>query len=981
MLQMANRSLVAWLICLLAAAARPARAFEPDNVLSGYSLTSWTDGDGVPLGTVYAIGQDRAGYLWIGADAGLLRFDGVRFTPWEAIGDAPLPAAPVSALWVARDGTLWIGRTPGGVSRIRDGHLRADDQPQGMLGAVTDLVEDIQGTMWAVSDGRLFRTRNGRWEKETLVWNEREPTALHLYASSKGDLWVATAQGGVFRRVAASGRFEHMAGGFTWGIAEDRDGAIWTTDIVAGFRRLGDSVRPHHPFEGSGYRLMHDRRGNLWVATLGEGVWRAQIPAGGAPVVERTGLRTGLSSDSVQSLLEDREGNIWVGTTGGLNRLTERTLTPIENVGFVVDVADVRDGSAVAGTTNGIVTFASTSAVWRRARNAAGGPDVRTLFRDAGGTVWIGTNDGVWRFAGGAFTRVALPHRPSTAVTVITAASQGGVWLGYDNWLQRWDGSEITPLKTSTPIPFARITVAHTDSSGRLWLASNQGKVGFVDPVGAFHEVGPREGLADTTHSAIYTFFEDRGHVIWIGGAGGVTRYENGRATTITVENGLPARRVWSVLEDDDNSLWLTVDRGLLRVSRDEATLTASNRSHRMQFKLYDTSDGLAGAPLGNIRSVRGSDGRLWFVRGGGLTEVDPRRLGRMTTPATAPVRIEAAIANEARLTPDPLVALPAGTRRLQISYTAVALTAANKIRFRYRLEGFDTGWVEAGTRRQAFYTNLSPRTYRFRVEANSEDGTWFAGAAAWEFAIQPAFYQRGWFYAAPLAVVALAVAGAWRVRLRRVRREFSLVLAERARLSREIHDTLLQSLVGVALQFDAIANTLDDSASAARDQLVRIRRHVEAYIREARQSIWDLRSPVLETHDLVSALRDFGRRAAAGTPVRFVATATGTPRQCSAKVENQLLRIGQEAITNAVRHAGATRITLEVRFDEAAVTLRVADDGRGFAYETQARDAENHYGLTTMRERAEELGGCFTIATETGRGTAVETVVPIPVS
>ena len=203
-------------------------------------------------------------------------------------------------------------------------------------------------------------------------------------------------------------------------------------------------------------------------------------------------------------------------------------------------------------------------------------------------------------------------------------------------------------------------------------------------------------------------------------------------------------------------------------------------------------------------------------------------------------------------------------------------------------------------------------------------------------------------------------------------------MMKERARLAREIHDTLLQSLVGVALQFDAISNSLDSSSSAARHQLVRIRRHVEAYIREARQSIWDLRSPVLETHDLGTALRDFGKRAAAGTPVRFMATVTGTPRRCSAKVENQLLRIGQEAITNAVRHAQATRITLEVRFEERAVTLRVSDDGRGFEHEYPTHDAENHYGLTTMRERAEELGGRFSLATGVGRGTAVETVVPI---
>jgi signal transduction histidine kinase/ligand-binding sensor domain-containing protein len=970
-------------ICLgawaLAAATHPAivaRADGVDNLLSGYSLTSWTDGDGVPLGTVYAIGQDRDGYLWIGTDAGLLRFDGVRFTAWDGAGEGTLPKSPASALCIARDGTLWVGFSNGGVRRIRGGRAVDERQPRGALGSVTDLVEDGNGTVWAISDGRLFRTHEDAWEKTTVIWNDREPTVLHLFVSRAGDLWVATAQGGVFRRARNAQTFEQMAAGFTWGIGEDAGGGIWTTDIVAGFRRLGERNPPRHSFEGSGYRLLHDRRGNLWAATLGGGLWRAGIDGAARPGVERTAMRNGLSSDSVQSLLEDRDGNIWVGTTGGLHRLTERALTPIENVGFVVDVTTAASGEALAGTTNGLVTFTRPPEQWHRSRNASGGPDVRTLFRDRDGTIWIGTNNGVWRFANKAFTAVQLPHPPETPITVITAASDGGVWLLYNNWLQRWDGRNLAPLVLPHGTDVQRIALAHSDSVGRLWIAYDQGKIGFVDRAGGWHALGPAEGIPAGTHSVIYTFLEDGDSVIWIGGNGGLTRIANGRAITLTSEDGLPGSRVWSIVHDNDGDFWLSVDRGLLRVSREALDDAVADRTRPLQYKLYDTLDGLAGAPLGNIRSARGADGRLWFVRGGGLTEVDPRRLGRPTASTIVPVRIEAATANEQRLAPDPMTSLPAGTRRLQISYSAVTVTS-NKLRFRYRLDGFDTDWVNAGTRRQAFYTNLSPGNYRFRVEANSEDGAWTTAGTAWDFAIQPAFYQTTWFYALSIAGIALLLTLAWQIRLGLVRREFSLVLAERARLSREIHDTLLQSLVGVALQFDAIANSIDRSSSAARDQLLRVRRQVEAYIREARQSIWDLRSPVLETHDLSSALRDFGKRAAAGTAIRFTAAVTGTPRQCSAKLENQLLRIGQEAITNAVRHAHANRITLEMRFDDHAVTLRVSDDGRGFEYMHPPHD-DTHYGLMTMRERAEELGGRFTIATAAGRGTTVETVVPV---
>ncbi len=965
---------------LLAVLSAPrAWGAEVVNLLSGYALTSWSDGDGVPLGTVYAIGQDGDGYLWIGADAGLLRFDGVRFNPWDGSGDA-LPRASVSALCVARDGSLWIGFAGSGVRRIRGGRLRSEDQPAGALGSVTDLVEDARGTIWAISDGRLFGTRNGRWEKESLAWNGREPTVLHLFVDHAGDLWIGTAQGGVFKREAGASEVRHMANGFTWGLSEDATGAIWTTDIVSGFRRLGDATPPRHPFEGSGYRLMHDRRGNLWVATLGEGLWRARVDAVGHAEVARIGLRTGLSSDSVQALLEDRDGNLWVGTTGGLHRLRQRALTPIEDVGFVVDVVRGDRGGMIAGTTNGLVTFADGPDRWDRARTASRGPDVRTLFRGADGALWIGTNDGVWRFFDGAFTRLPLPTPLPTPVTVITSAAQGGVWLGYGNWLQRWDGRTITRLKIAPPGDVQRIALARTDSAGRLWIAYDQGKVGYLDEDGTLHDPGVHDPSGWPPHRAVYALFEDRQHVMWIGGDGGITRVADGRAVTLTAENGLPSNRIWSIVEDDDGCLWLGVDRGLIRIEGGELAKAAGDRTRRVRYQLYDTTDGLAGAPLGNIQSAHDANGRLWFVRGGGLTEVDPRALGRLQPPVSSPVRIEAAFANEQRLTPDSKQSLPAGTKRLQISYSAVAL-ASNKLRFRYRLDGFDTGWVEAGARRQAFYTNLSPSTYRFRVEAISQDGSWTTSDAAWDFAIEPAFYQTTWFYSTMVAAVGLLVAAAWRVRLRRVRREFSLVLAERARLSREIHDTLLQSLVGVALQFDAIANSLDGASAAAKEQLVRIRRHVESYIREARQSIWDLRSPVLETHDLAAALREFGRRAAAGSAARFTATVTGTPRQPSAKVENQLLRIGQEAISNAVRHAQATRISLEVRFEDGALTLRVSDDGRGFEYDSVAHNGDSHYGLTTMRERAEELGGRFRVSTERGKGTSVETVVPLPLN
>ena len=955
---------------LLAAAS--AGAEDGSDLLTEYSLTSWIDGDGARLGTVNSIAQDREGYLWIASSAGLLRFDGARFTPWNSLSDTPLPASSASALLVAHDGTLWVGLSDAGVRHIRGAQMRAADQPAGSLGPITDLAEDHHGSIWAINDGSLFKVDNGTWRPLPLDLNGRRMTAQRLFVARDGTVWVATAAGGIFRWDDRRGAFEHVAAGFAWDVHEDAAGRMWRTDVVAGFRRLEQERAGRRPFAGSGYRLAHDRRGNLWIATLGEGLWRTRIDElHTGELVERAMLRTGLSSDSVQSLFEDRDGNIWFGTTAGLHRLTERKLAPVQDAGFVTDVAASDDG-VEAGTTNGMLALSAAGGSSPRTRGVVRGPALRTLVRDTHGTWWLGTNNGAWSMNGGIFHQLPIRPAPSTAVTFIAPAADGGAWIGYDGWLHHWNGATAERLHIAPEHQVERITQAFTDSTGRVWIAFNNGRIGVVDRQGAFHVAGDRDGLANGTQP----FLEDDAHALWAVGSSGISRITDRGCVTVDKTSGLPASRVWAAVEDAQGYFWLSIDRGLLRVQRDDLVGFAEDRAHRIPYKLYGTADGLAGAPLGNVRSVRARDGRLWFVMGGGLTEVDPQQLGPIEAPASAPVRIEAAIANEEPLTPAPMMSLPAGTKRLQISYTAVALSPGHDLSFRYRLDGFDTDWAVAGARRQAFYTNLLPGRYQFHVEASGEDGSWTPSRATWQFVIEPAFYQTTWFYGAWLAGAALLVAVAWQLRLRRVRRDFKLVLAERARLSREIHDTLLQSLVGVALQFDGIANMLDPS-SRALTQLVKIRRHVEAYIREARQSIWDLRSPLLETRDLLTALREFGKEAAAEVNARFSAAAVGTPRECPPKVENQLLRIGQEAVTNAVRHSGASRISLELRFDDDAVTLRVSDDGRGFDYREGAHDTDEHYGLTSMRERAKDLGGQFKVTTAAGRGTTIEAIVP----
>jgi signal transduction histidine kinase/ligand-binding sensor domain-containing protein len=952
-------------------AAPCAWAADWDDLLTGYSLTSWHDDAGRVLGSVHGITQDADGYLWIGADAGLFRFDGSRFTAWSRFGDLHVPSVPTHALSLTRDGSLWVGFSQGeGVGRIKNGRLTRYRAGLARVDAVTDLVEDTQGAIWAIGDRVLYRLQGSEWQKVQLPWKTREGQVFHVYVARNGQLWVAT-RWGVFRREGDTNAFQLMADDLVWGLGEDDSGQIWATDIATGFRQLG-GPQPAHSLQGGGYRLIHDRHDNLWLSTFGAGLWRV-TRNGSAVTVRRAVTRTGLSSDSVQAIFEDREGNLWVGTTGGLHRLTRRPLTPIDEIGAVLVTARAPDRSLWVGTASGLMRRELSPDAREPQRVGRGTPDIRNFVTDRQGVLWMGTGDGLWKYDGRNLVKIAMPERPQMLVRWLALDRRGGFWLGDGDWVYRWDGTRLTPMSAPTS---DRIRFAGADASGRVWLGLAGGHLAFLDDAGAFHPVGPGEGLPDGTHSAVNAVFEDRDRVVWIGG-NGLSRYANGRVSTLTRSNGMPDGRIWAIVDDEPGNLWLSMDRGLVRIERGELRKALGNPSYRLQYQAYDARDGVAGSAVGIINATRAADGSLWFAQGGGLTHADPQRLTPASAGAAPRPQIAAVVANEARALLPLLPAFAAGTRRLEIQYAAPTLTGSDRVRFRYRLDGVDSAWVDAGSERTAIYTNLDAGQYQFHVESLLEGGGSSSPETAWQFRIEPRFYETPWFYALVVAAVALALWGAWRTRLRLMEQRFSLALAERARLSREIHDTLLQSLVGVALQVDAVSNELETPASPVRQELVRIRRQVEQYIRDARQSIHDLRSPHLESRDLATALREFGRSAVGTSDIRLTVTSTGTMTDYPPRVENQLLRVGQEAITNAVRHAGASRIRVDLEGRAESVTLSVSDDGRGFDYEETLAQGSDHYGLSTMRERAEELGGRLRVMTGAGRGTTVTAVVP----
>ena len=965
--------------------ARQANATDLRSVLTEYTLASWSQKDGLPEGSTFALAQDGDGYMWVGTEAGPYRFDGARFTSWRALTNTSAPVAAARTLHATADGSMWIGfGVPGGVAVFTRGRVRTYGPADGLPAvAVATIAEDASGSLWAGTAAGLFRLDGERWSRwgQDRGVTDGPVTAAFL---SAGHRFYAGAGRSLLELDAAGQRFVEVAllREEPRAIGEDPFGAIVVSDQLDGFRRADPAAPPlGHLERGRGRAILRDRRNNLWIGTAGQGLWRVKFDEGGNVLfAERATALTGLLADGVVAVAEDREGNIWGATPEGINRLTPHKVAQVTDIGLVAGVEDAGAGSLWVGTVDELLRLSTTSVRIDTQRFHLGGARLRALHADPQGTLWVATDRGLSRLVRDQLVPLAIPRGDQMPRLVDTIASDatGGIWLfDGERGLLHWSEGHFDRPELPDSLARAGVEATLTDSTGRVWIAFSTGDVATI--VGhEFRLYGKADGIDGGVYQAI---FEDAEHVVWLGATNGLTRYD-GRFATTRSDQGFPVANVTAIVDDGRGTLWVGSGAGILQIRRDEWQRLLANPRHQTQFRLYARADGLAGLPYvysRNRRAIRSDDGRLWFVTGRGLTVLDPATL--RSPEGVHPVRVEGILANGTRIPIAAGVELPAGTTRLEVEYTAINLTAPLRQHFRFRLEGFDGEWIDAGSRRQAFYTNLPPRDYRFRVMTTDAEGLWSEQGAALDFTIRPMFYQTTWFLVVCVGAVALVVGASWRLHVRRVRLQFALLIGERARLSRELHDTLLQSLVGIALQFDALANDPEfTSSERQRSEFVRMRRRVEEYIREARQSISDLRSPRLDTHDLATALREAGERETSGRDIELRFEQHGVARAYPAAFEDQLLKIGREAIVNAARHSRADLISIELDVDDVAVTLRVTDNGTGFDSRTPgSADSDSHYGLTSMRERAEDLGGQLTIESMSGKGTRVEATIPLP--
>ncbi len=755
---------------------------------------------------------------------------------------------------------------------------------------------------------------------------------------------------------------------------------IWVTDSREIIKRLSTHASPRHEsairLPTGGWRVLRDGHGQLWVAAFGGGLLRIMDPVGKSAVIQRFEYENRLAG-SPRSLYEDREGNLWVGMRGGLLRLSQTSFTsPTSLEGLTNDgvrTATVApDGSVWVATGHALNRFAgSTHTAYSLSQTMA-------LHTDRHGELWVAASQEIGRLRNGRLAPIAIPDTIRTSrVMSLTTDPHDTLWLCTAlKGVIAWDRTQILRFEDKTDVANRACQSIYTDSQGRVWIGFTGGGAAIWDK-GTFRRIGPDEGLPPGT---VLGILEGRNGAVWLSTSGGVSRYQNGRLTSVTPVNAPLVDLVPVLVEDDDNHIWVGVNSGagLIRFHPDEVDKVALDDKHHLEYAFYDESDGMQQGSQtwqSGVGGVRGGDGRLWVATGLGMAVIDPRQLPATRRPAVP--RIDDVTADGRRVTSERGTSLPAGTSTLRIEYGTVSLSSASKLRFRYMLEGIDDEWVYSGDVQNATYTNVPSGNYRFRV-STTHDGRW-TEPALWDFSVAPPLYRTTTFLTLVASGMVLLIATTWWLRLRAVRNQYALVFAERARVSREIHDTLLQSLAAIGVELETIATQLDPSQVPARAGLRRLRRQVGHCLREARESILELRHNTTKPRALIDSLRELADKTTRNGSQTEIST-TGRTRDSSTEMDLQLLRIAQEAANNAVRHGHARHIRIALAYGQDQVVLTVADDGCGFEVDDRdpAPAVGEHLGLLTMRERAARIRGRLEILSSPGRGTTIEATVPM---
>jgi ligand-binding sensor domain-containing protein len=980
-------------LLILLSCGRQAEAISPYLTLQQLDHSSWTIQSGVPSG-INAMEQTSDGWIWLGTTTGLYRFDGVTFELYHPSHGQKILKTGITSLYATREGGLWIGYQRGEASLIENGNIhdylyKTDKVPKG---TIISFLEDQDGSVWAAAADGLGHFSGGNWQRIGANMNFDSPEASYLFQDRAGTLWITTTNHVyfLFKGAREFVRSSYKTTEYAQ-CAQAPDGTVWIEDpvgLVPLTPKMPKSFTPKALLlavkDSNG--LYFDRDGTLWEFPLHSGVRRLSYPSAVAttPIENRAASvqhfmhADGLTSDLMSAFFEDHEGNIWVATSRGLDRFRATAFTP-------APIPPSLESFALAVAPKGAILIGSgdrslgllEGTSFQQMKGMPPGL-VTTLYSAHGGRIWVGGQGRVGYLQGNRYVPLAMPpdvakDLGSLETQSITTGPHGDLWIAIGR-------RAITRIHNGIWKPDERLGnqigsphTLMTDHSGLVWAGYKKNVISIHDG-NQVRLLNAKQGLNVGDVTALH----EAGSLIWVGGEHGLNLFENGKFVTMNFAVQSAVTEITGIALADNGTLWLNAASGLFCISKQEVAAFIKDPRHTVNFETFNYLDGIpgdAGMLYPYPTTVKGTDGRLWFATTGGLVFIDPVQILR--NKVMPPVALRSVRADGRPIEAEAGVQLPKGTRSLEIDYTALSFSIPERVHFKYKLEGFDTDWQDVGNRRQAFYTNIPPRHYVFRVIACNNDGLWNTTGITMPINL-PATFVQGWYF--KILCLALGAAALWwlyRLRISQIevgiRVRLYERLAERERIARDLHDTFFQGIQGLLLSFNLGTSRLakDDPVRALFEESLTLSDQV---MLEGRKLVLDLRTRISEVTEIENDLSAVAYELAKVYPAQFALTVTGSPRRLDAVVAEEIYKVGREALYNAFRHASATNIEVEVTYAPNEMRLNFRDDGSGLPEQVlQNCSSDGHFGLPGMAERAEKIGARFSIFSRVGGGTEIE--------